>query len=471
MGLVRTNNEDAFIVTDLAAKKVLFSSEDTPNAQLLVHLPDSEDAREGLVITLADGMGGAHAGEIAAQITVDAIHQALIQLDNPQRLTEDADALLNEMIESANQEIIDYAREHPVSRGMGTTCILAHIAPDGQCHIAWVGDSRAYLFHPDRGLRLVSKDHSLVQELVDMNQITQEDAFYHPDSNIITQSLGDPDRDPSPGHLNLNILPGDTLLLCTDGLNSMLQDSELEALLFQNTEKDPRELAEILIQAANDAGGGDNTTIALYQITGEEATNSFTGVPSEHLAADSEWIAATDPAATLPRQTAKGWRKSTLIKLGLAAAGIVALAYLLLLPPNRPATETPVNGEPTRTDSAQMARDSVAAQQTADSLRVEKAIQDSITKVIQDSIAIANQVTLQVLSNQKNRQNAVALTDQLFEEGYAAECQCEEKPYKVLVKFPTRDSAEHFKTLFKQNHPDIVRKFNLNYKQFTVVPQ
>lgn len=263
-GLSRSNNEDNLIVNlDLTQNDWT-----APNdAQTLMLGPN------GSVLVVADGMGGTNAGEVASQQAVEAIRNFFSQ---PEVFQNPApDNLLKQAILHANQRIGQYAREHPEAQGMGTTCTIAWLL-NGVAHIAWIGDSRAYLLRQDRLIQL-SRDHSLVQELVDAGKLTEEQAFYHPDKNIIVQSLGLSSKHPEPGYHACELAGKDRLLLCTDGLNSMLRDDQIQAVL--QTNGDTRACVDDLVKAANEAGGYDNITIILCDVESAPAIRIKSGIP------------------------------------------------------------------------------------------------------------------------------------------------------------------------------------------------
>ena len=165
---------------------------------------------------------------------------------------------------------------------MGTTLVAAWLF-DGYANIIWCGDSRGYLFNPVSGLAQVTKDHSYVQELVDSGRLLPEYAFDHPDSNIITRSLGNPQKAANPDFVRLPLQEGEVILLCTDGLNSMLRDEEIEAVM-QETSNEIDTCTKALIQGALDLGGHDNVTVVLCQIVPEENKPSYRicSKPSRH---------------------------------------------------------------------------------------------------------------------------------------------------------------------------------------------
>ena len=265
VGCVRKNNEDNFVVnTDLSEEKWFLPQD----RQTLFEL-----GRKGAMLVVADGMGGLDAGEIASDIAVETLKEYF----SPDKITDETVGsvasirrFMQEAVVAADQRIRIKSQEDQTIKSMGTTIVAAWIQ-DGLANITWCGDSRAYLFSPVSGLSLVSKDHSYVQELVDSGKLLPEYAFDHPDSNIITRSLGSPNKTAEPDFIQLKLQEGETLLLCTDGLNSMLHDEEIEMIL-QNTSADPAICLNALIQGALEAGGHDNVTIALFQFVSEEET-------------------------------------------------------------------------------------------------------------------------------------------------------------------------------------------------------
>ena len=202
---------------------------------------------------IADGMGGHAAGEVASEIAIQTLDVAQITKLDP-------DALRRAVIE-ANSLIIDGARKGLGRRGMGTT-LTAAVIDGSQLLVAQVGDSRAYLLQSGR-LRQITRDHSLVGELLATGQITEEEARYHPNRSVITRALG---SDPSvqPDLYEMRLHEGERLLLCSDGLNGMLEDEHIERILNQCA--DPQDAADALVQATNDAGGYDNVTVIVVDI-------------------------------------------------------------------------------------------------------------------------------------------------------------------------------------------------------------
>jgi protein phosphatase len=206
-------------------------------------------------------MGGHAAGEVASQMTVEGIQRAIEGEDLRSReLRGNAlGGLLGKLLEDVNREVWE-AGQTPERQGMGTTCTLAAIRGD-QLFLAHIGDSRAYLLRHGE-LHQVSTDHSWVEEAVAMGTLTREEARIHPNRNVITRAIG---LVPN-AQVDVSAIPiedGDLILLCSDGLNSMIDDSEIERILKETT---PKEVCRSLIDAANDSGGHNNTTVAVATI-------------------------------------------------------------------------------------------------------------------------------------------------------------------------------------------------------------
>ena len=259
VGLERQNNEDNFQVS---------ANLDTMPMQWVNNQQYSLGNR-GALMVVADGMGGMNAGEVASQIAIDTVRSYF----TPEHITDEVvksrftiEKFMKDVIVAADQRIKDYAKAYPESRSMGTTIVMAWLF-DGSLYVTWVGDSRAYIFNQNTGLFQISKDHSYVQELVDEGKITEEDAFDYPDSNIITRSLSDATSRVQPECLlsPQKLCNGDIILLCSDGLSGMIRDKEIEQIIAQN-QADMTQCVDTLIQAALDAGGADNCTVAVSQI-------------------------------------------------------------------------------------------------------------------------------------------------------------------------------------------------------------
>ncbi|GGJ08176.1 protein phosphatase PrpC [Alicyclobacillus cellulosilyticus] len=236
IGLVRQVNEDGFAV--------------------------HADFRPFRLIVVADGMGGASAGEVASKIAVDTVSDYV--QSGLRNEGCDPQQLMQEAVFAANQRIWEVAQASEAYLGMGTT-IVAALFDDTEVTIGHVGDSRGYLFQ-DGNLQQVTQDHSLVAELVRRGQITEDEAVRHPQRNIVTRSLGTVAHS-YPDVATRRWRPGDVLLLCTDGLTNLVTSSELGDYLRElsgaRSEADVDRLADALVQVALDRGGHDNITLVL----------------------------------------------------------------------------------------------------------------------------------------------------------------------------------------------------------------
>ena len=271
VGEVRDHNEDNFFVcSDLATGDWSFDK------SIEYELGDL-----GSILIVADGMGGMNAGEVASAIAVESSKSYFtVNKESVNIQSEDAiNEFLNNAIVHAHQEILQHQNSHPETAGMGTTLIIGWVI-NGVAYVGWCGDSRAYLYNPnlsssgrakqfeDLGLRvkgdlaLVSKDHSYVQTLVDKGDLNYSQAFFHPESNIITQSLGQSGQDIAPSTTSFTLFEGDKLILCSDGINAMLEDGQIVSICSENTSA--ADISSQLISSANEKGGHDNSTVTIF---------------------------------------------------------------------------------------------------------------------------------------------------------------------------------------------------------------
>jgi protein phosphatase len=213
---------------------------------------------------VADGMGGARAGEVASQIAAEAFREE----DGAESHGE---ARLRRIAQSANRRIYDLAQREESRRGMGTTLTAALVGED-QVSLGHVGDSRAYLLR-DGVLEQLTRDHSLVAELERTGQIEPGEAEHHPQRSIITRALG-PEPDVDVDTYTVTGRPGDVFLLCSDGLTSMISDDEVASIL--RSAADLGEAGEALVRSANQSGGKDNITVVLFRL-GEDGQESAGG--------------------------------------------------------------------------------------------------------------------------------------------------------------------------------------------------
>lgn len=212
------------------------------------------DAEHGFFV-VADGMGGHAGGEIASALAVQTAGEILAR-------GGDAKAALREAVTRANAAIFDFAARNPRMRGMGTTLTACVLDPSGVMNLGHIGDSRAYRFR-NGVLEQLTVDHTWVQREVDAGRISAQAARTHALSHVITQALGVDEND-TPDILEDTALPGDLLLLCSDGLTGMVDDTQIAELLA--VEAPLPELANTLIRTANVNGGVDNITVVLVRV-------------------------------------------------------------------------------------------------------------------------------------------------------------------------------------------------------------
>src|SRR4051794_12051464 len=215
---------------------------------------DSYYARSPIYV-VADGMGGAQAGEVASRIAADAFDEDMGDGNPEEQLARRA--------REANRRIFDLAREDASRSGMGTTLTGALLSADG-VSIVHVGDSRAYLFR-DGELRQLTRDHSLVEELRRRGQLTPEEAEEHPQRSIITRALG-PEPDVELDVHTHQARGGDVFLLCSDGLTGMVREDRVREILSSSS--DLRAAADRLVREANEMGGRDNITVVCFRLGG-----------------------------------------------------------------------------------------------------------------------------------------------------------------------------------------------------------
>jgi PPM family protein phosphatase len=210
------------------------------------------------LFAVADGMGGAQAGEVASSLAAEAV-----KVGNTPDATAGGEERVAELIQEANRRVHQRAVDDESASGMGTTMTIALFHPDGSVSIGHVGDSRAYL-HRDGHLEQVTDDHSLVAELVRRGELSPEEAEVHPQRSVITRALGtDPDVDVDT--FTVQAVAGDVFLLCSDGLTTMVDVDTIAAVVERNRH-DLHTAARALIREANERGGDDNITTVLFEV-------------------------------------------------------------------------------------------------------------------------------------------------------------------------------------------------------------
>jgi len=252
VGQIREHNEDNFLVADLTRKtRSLMEGDREP--------PVGE---RGMLLGVCDGMGGAAAGEVASQLAVDIIYEKLVQGDPPQH-HDDLARRLVQAVEEAGMRIFNEARADRTRRGMGTTATIAALM-DARLFVAQVGDSRAYVLRGDRFTQ-VSRDQSLVNQLIEAGQLTEEEAETFEHNNIILQALGTAET-VQVDLTYVDLCRGDRLLVCSDGLSGMVRGDEMREVLLST--RDSLEACKELTDRANRAGGHDNITVIVAEFDG-----------------------------------------------------------------------------------------------------------------------------------------------------------------------------------------------------------
>jgi protein phosphatase len=263
-GQVRANNEDQFLVARLSKSlQVMQTSLPQPKTR------QSSDCSHLFIV--ADGMGGHAAGEQASALAIDSVETFVLEALKwfSHNKGEDDDKLLADFrlaLGQAHERVRHEAQEHPELHGMGTTLTLAYCLND-ELYVAHVGDSRCYLFR-DRILYAVTQDHTLVEEMVRKGAISAEEAVHHRWRHVITSTVGGESAKVRIDVHRLHLVPGDTIVLCSDGLTEMQTGDQVAAIL--QAAPDPATACRELINAANAAGGKDNITVVVAQFAAGE---------------------------------------------------------------------------------------------------------------------------------------------------------------------------------------------------------
>lgn len=238
----------SFSVTDIGLKRAINQDYVFCEENAIGSLPN--------LFIVADGMGGHNAGDMASRICVKTLCDSIrnSELRTPV-------SILGEAVNAANNAIQKAAENNPDYEGMGTTLVAAVII-ENNLYVVNVGDSRLYRLRDS--LNQITEDHSLVEEMVKSGELAKENVRSHPNKNIITRALGIGDK-VKPDYFEVNLEPGDIVLMCSDGLTNMLEDTEIEYII--KSERDDLEKAGTnLLNRANDSGGKDNITVLLVRV-------------------------------------------------------------------------------------------------------------------------------------------------------------------------------------------------------------
>ena len=280
------------------------------------------------LFAVADGMGGAQAGEVASGLAAAALRETQVEASGEERVTE--------LVREANRRVHQRATSDAAASGMGTTMTVALVDPDGSVWFGHVGDSRAYLLRGGK-LEQLTDDHSLVAELVRRGELSPAQAEVHPQRSVITRALGT-DPEVAVDTFKLEPEPGDVVLLCSDGLSSFVAGPTIEQIITR-FRHDLRGAAHGLIHAANRAGGDDNITAVLFELVADgktepdERTREYPTAPDDAVTihpGEGVRLPAADDTMVMPAvavQTAEAGPG----KRALALLVIVVLTALILL--------------------------------------------------------------------------------------------------------------------------------------------
>jgi protein phosphatase len=300
-GLKRSGNEDSYAIWT----------------------PEAPGAAADTLLVVCDGMGGSNAGEVASRMTVDAFlrHFAEEPFDDPTEALANAAGM-------ANTEVWQHTQTRPDLAGMGTTC-TALLVRDDRVFVAHVGDSRAYLIrHGD--LRQLTQDHSLVAQLVARKQLTPEEARHDPRRNVVTRCIGiSPVVEADVVSLDEAARPGDTFLVCSDGLHGQVEPDELAKLASDGSIE---RACQRLIDLANERGGPDNITVLIARV--EEPTTT----PVRYTVTSRATTGASRKRRTLQ------WLIAALVALLIAVCGFAWVVFGMMRSGSSPASKTEAVG-------------------------------------------------------------------------------------------------------------------------------
>lgn len=255
----RKTNQDSILVSpDLSLPQVAMTSSFELDKSVTLD-------RRGSLLLVADGMGGMNAGERASQLVVEGVRQAFADIpDDAVASPVAAGDFVAKAVAAADAKVKQWAATNSDTQGMGSTVALVWLLGD-KVIVGWCGDSRVYRFNPDNGLVRLSHDHSYVQSLVDSGKIPADEAFDHPDSNVITRSLGDNGMDPEPQVEIYDVYTNDVFLICSDGLCGLIPDAEIERIMRANSRSTGKCL-DALWHAGDVVGFTDNCSVVLARV-------------------------------------------------------------------------------------------------------------------------------------------------------------------------------------------------------------
>jgi len=268
IGRVRKGNEDNYLLLHISDVKAWMSSQEP--GEFVVESQKFEIDDNGVILAVSDGMGGALAGEVASKMAVETVSQKFLDEDTEKTIAPENynDSLVSKLYEAtvyANYLIHHQGRTDPQFQGMGATFTGIGITPE-TIDLIQVGDSRAYLVR-EKKIYQITKDQSLVQQLIDAGQIQPEEAETHSLKNVILQALG-AQNEIYPVAARLYPQQNDVLLLCSDGLSNKIGGSDMQRIICENFNQLQLAAAE-LVKEANERGGEDNITLILVKLAGD----------------------------------------------------------------------------------------------------------------------------------------------------------------------------------------------------------
>jgi len=253
VGQVIDHNEDTFaIFKHLSNKEWAFKRDE------IIDLSEN-----GFLLVVADGMGGTNAGEGALNVAKATVQKYFNEISTFANVIEERYKHLKKSIIKSHDALVKHQHSNLDTAGMGTTLVIAWIIED-KVHVAWSGESRVYAYQGLKTLYPFTDDHSLVWQMVQEGQMTAEQARLHPESNIITQSLGSEGSPPKPSSKTMKIFQDDKIMVCSDGLSGMLSDQEI--LNYLQLNQSTAEICKELVASANRAGGTDNITVLMLEV-------------------------------------------------------------------------------------------------------------------------------------------------------------------------------------------------------------
>ena len=269
VGRVRRGNEDNYLLLNITRSRAWTSEQSA--GEFVIESQEFEIDENGIVLAVSDGMGGALAGEVASKMAVDSVCEKLLSEDTEATLTPEGYQyhLISKLYNAtvyANYLVHQQGRTDPQFQGMGATFTGIGVTPEG-VDIIQVGDSRAYLVRNGK-IYQVTKDQSLVQQLIDAQQISAEEAETHTLKNVILQALG-AQNEIYPVSARLTPSQNDVLLLCSDGLSNKVSAADMQRLVVENLDQLEIACAQ-LVKQANENGGEDNITVVLAKLSGDD---------------------------------------------------------------------------------------------------------------------------------------------------------------------------------------------------------